>query len=430
MGFESVITSHTNALGHDRLLMIGADPALTDQLRQRYPECQLSSARTLLEGIDDLARNEVRAVLACVDPEETRLVDAVAGLRDAAGERTKVLLCCAPEAEPVARAALEAGADDYLILPFVGPELDEALGYVATPVDDQPPAVCSLTELEMVGELFGRIDGDGFGVLSRLADVVRTGLECQAVTLVVDGTAASSGGTVATPVLLEPIEHAGKQLGQISVGGRRTPYRPADVDKLRCYAKLIGQVVAAARSQRSWRQAALTDPVTGLYNRRYVHQFLDDLLERARRERFRVTVLLFDVDNFKTYNDTYGHPAGDEVIRRIGELFKAHCREYDVVTRYGGDEFCVVFWDADQPRVAGSNHPTDALAVLSRFREALKSYHCSALCNETKGAITISGGLASYPWDASTRAELIARADQALLKAKQAGKNQVFVFGS
>jgi diguanylate cyclase (GGDEF)-like protein len=425
-----VISTEGSALGHDRLLMIGGDAALTDQLRQRYPDCQLSSARTMLEGIDDLGRSEVRAVIACVDGQDARLCDVVAGLRDAAGERAKVLLCCSPETEPLARSALEAGADDYLILPFDGPELDQALGYVEDPALEDAAPAATLEELDMLGEAVDRLDRDAFGLLGRLADLVRVALQCQAVTLVVDGSAASSGGTVAAPILVEPIVRSGKTIGQVSVGGRAAPYRPADVEKLRCYAKLIGRVAAAAKQQRVWRGEALTDDMTGLYNRRYAHQFLDELLTKARTERFRVTVLLFDVDNFKTYNDTYGHAAGDEVICRVAQLFKAHCREHDVVTRYGGDEFCVIFWDADQRRVAGSEHPTDALAVLSRFREALKTYHCTPLRSETKGSLTISGGLASFPWDATTRSELIDRADQALLRAKQAGKNQVFIFGS
>jgi two-component system cell cycle response regulator len=132
---------------------------------------------------------------------------------------------------------------------------------------------------------------------------------------------------------------------------------------------------------------------------------------------------------------TYGHTAGDEIIRQVGALFKAHCREHDVVTRYGGDEFCVVFWDADSPRVAGSTHPSDALKVLSRFQEALRGHRCTAIDADhgidadAGGSLTISGGLASFPWDASTTDDLIDRADQALLQAKRAGKNRVFVFG-
>ena len=138
---------------------------------------------------------------------------------------------------------------------------------------------------------------------------------------------------------------------------------------------------------------------------------------------------MFDVDDFKSYNVTYGHAAGDEIIRHIGCLFKSHCREHDVVTRYGGDEFLVIFWDADEPRVAGSSHPTDALTVLSRFKEALRERPCEGLGDDIRGRITISGGLASFPWDASSSRELIDRADQAMLMAKKAGKNQVLVFG-
>jgi diguanylate cyclase (GGDEF)-like protein len=427
-----VISSTTDILSRDRLLAIGATAGLSDFLRQRYPNCQVTGAPSILEGIEDLSRNRARAVIAYVDETLPRLCDAVAGLREAAGSRAKVVLCCAPEAEPYIRKSVGSGADDYLVWPPDGRELDEALGYVGmtgAADDDAPGPAISFEEIQMLGDLLGSLEQDPYSFLCKLADLVRMALGSESATIVVEGTAATSGGTVVAPVLMQPIQQGGQTAGQITVGKRERAYTSTDLAKLRHYAELSARLIKAAGNQRKWRKEAMTDEVSGLYNRRYVTGFLDDLLERAREERSRVTVLLFDIDNFKSYNDEHGHHAGDDVIRLIGQLFQSHCREHDVVTRYGGDEFCVVFWDADQPRVVGSTHPSDALAVLARFQEALKSCHCESLGAEAKGCLTISGGLASFPWDATSTRELIAKADEALLRAKQGGKNRVFVFG-
>jgi len=425
-----VIRHDSDMLQRDCILAVDDGPTLSNFLRQRYPECQVRRADSFLSAIDDLGHLHVRAVVARVDGQYPQLAEAVAGLREAVGNRSKLLLCCAADAEPSVRDAAQTGhADDYLLWPLAGRELDRALGFV-DPLSSPPPrAGAGLDELAAVGDAIRHLGDDPYGLLTRLADMVRLAMGSTAASVVADGSAASSGGTVAEPVLSEPLKRGGKIIGQITLGERKESYTSADVERLRRYAELVTSLLLSAEEQRKWRRDAMTDAMSGLYNRRYVQKFLDDLLGRARVERFRVTVLLFDIDDFKTYNDTYGHVAGDEIIRQIGHLFKAHCREHDVVTRYGGDEFCVVFWDADRPRVAGSTHPADAFNVLARFQEALKTHRCSAIASDAQGRLTISGGLASFPWDASTTVELIDRADRALLRAKAAGKNRVFVFG-
>ena len=93
----------------------------------------------------------------------------------------------------------------------------------------------------------------------------------------------------------------------------------------------------------------MIDEATGLPNRRYLMQALESILAGAEAEKFRVTILLFDLDGFKHFNDTYGHTTGDQILRETSQLFRRHCRQHDIVARYAGDEFVVVFWDADSP---------------------------------------------------------------------------------
>ncbi|NOX59500.1 MAG: diguanylate cyclase [Planctomycetes bacterium] len=452
-----MISSKPNILERDRLLLIESagesaeadtasggqtDTGLADTLRDRYQNCTLVRTSSLLEGIDELAHHGARAVIVHVNDNDPQLAHAVSALREAAGKHARVLLCCPVELEPHVREVAQSGADDYLLLPIDHAELDTALGFVGTAdIAKDTPAnpTASMEELSVLSELLAQLGQDGFSNLGRLADLVRLAMGSESVTVVADGTTACSGGTVVEPVLIEQIKRGTKTIGQICVGTRALPYRSADVEKLKHYARLTSHLLDAAANQRSWRHEALTDEVSGLHNRRYALRLLNDLLKRAKKERFRVTVLLFDIDNFKSYNDSFGHAAGDEIIRTIGQLFQSHCRDHDIVTRYGGDEFCVIFWDADQPRVAGSTHPSDALSVLKRFQKELlgwqfesrkcESWKCESLRDVPPGSLTISGGLASFPWDASTAEELIAQADHALLRAKDAGKNRVLIFG-
>jgi diguanylate cyclase (GGDEF)-like protein len=150
------------------------------------------------------------------------------------------------------------------------------------------------------------------------------------------------------------------------------------------------------------------------------------LLERARENRSRVTLLLFDIDDFKKYNDTFGHASGDAIIRELIQILRACTRQYDLVARIGGDEFAVVYRDNEAPRQPNSEHPRDVLAATERFREAIRNHHWPETC-KIEGDVSISGGLATFPWDADTLESLMAKADEALLQAKSAGKNVIFM---
>jgi diguanylate cyclase (GGDEF)-like protein len=174
-------------------------------------------------------------------------------------------------------------------------------------------------------------------------------------------------------------------------------------------------------------RSALTDGLTGAYNRRFFDRFLPAAMEQARKARHDLSVLLLDVDNFKTFNDRYGHAAGDMMLNETVRLLRSSVRHADRVCRIGGDEFAVVFFEPEGPRAPGSNHPTTAQAAASRFRAAIEAHRFPRLSEEAIGRLTISGGLATFPWDGLTPQALLAKADGALLEAKRMGKNSIVI---
>ena len=198
---------------------------------------------------------------------------------------------------------------------------------------------------------------------------------------------------------------------------------------------------------RQLERLAITDDLTGLNNRRYIWEFSRQILEHAQKEKGRVTLLIFDIDNFKHYNDVYGHSVGDKILKQAAILMQRCCRAHDVVGRIGGDEFAVVFWDpvrggkrkavgrlaeGKERRSAtrpGQDHPKEVIFIANRFREELERADLHLLGPKGEGVLTISGGLSSFPRDGSTVQELFQKADRALLEAKRSGKNRIYLVG-
>lgn len=192
---------------------------------------------------------------------------------------------------------------------------------------------------------------------------------------------------------------------------------------------------------RELEKLVTQDDLTGLKNRRYIRHFLPTILNRAGMNGCQVTLLLFDIDDFKHYNDAYGHAVGDNVLRQAARLIQRCCRAQDVVARLGGDEFAVVFWntpetlkgrtetDEQDRRGKVSHHPREAIFMAERFRKEMSEALFEYLGPKGKGSLTISGGLSTYPIDAKTAEELFEKADHAMLEAKRSGKNQIYLVG-
>jgi diguanylate cyclase (GGDEF)-like protein len=159
----------------------------------------------------------------------------------------------------------------------------------------------------------------------------------------------------------------------------------------------IGTAYENARLYGMALHAADSDPVTGLYNHRAVHQRLDVEFERARTEGHSLAVIMMDLNNFKLFNDTYGHPVGDQVLKRVAEGLRADCRTIDIIGRYGGDEFVVVLPHADGEV---------ALHVAQRLRERMDREGFQRAGEKRTIPITLSFGIAVFPDDADDRHEL------------------------
>lgn len=199
----------------------------------------------------------------------------------------------------------------------------------------------------------------------------------------------------------------------------------ASADQLAPSARWLAGWFRLADQQAQLREAAFTDALTGANNRRFFDLFAARALAAAREKRHYVTILLFDIDNFKQYNDLYGHEAGDDILIEVTRLMRAALRPTDRVCRLGGDEFAVIFHDPQGPRQEGSQHPADVREIAMRFQKQVSEYKFPKLVDKTQGTLTISGGLATFPWDGQTPTELLAHADKLLLDSKKAGKNVI-----
>ncbi|MEW6182016.1 MAG: GGDEF domain-containing protein [Bacillota bacterium] len=158
------------------------------------------------------------------------------------------------------------------------------------------------------------------------------------------------------------------------------------------------------------QQLVITDPLTGVYNRRYLFERLGEEVARAKRYAIPVSVIMLDIDSFKTYNDKHGHLTGDVLLQTIAQTIRGALRQEDVVVRYGGDEFAIILTGADA---------RSAKVTAERLRNAVRSR-----------GMSISLGVVTYPQDAVVAEELLKRADFYLLAAKAGGKNQVYALES
>ncbi len=189
-------------------------------------------------------------------------------------------------------------------------------------------------------------------------------------------------------------------------------------------AAVLAEQVALAlgnlRLRESLRNQSICDALTGLFNRRYMEESLEREFSRAIRKKSSVAIVMIDLDQFKRFNDTFGHQAGDALLRAFGDLLKRSTRGQDIACRYGGEEFAIVLTDSS---LAG------ALQRIEILRQQIRLLNVE-YGGQLLGSVTVSIGVALYPDHGATTDEVISAADQALYRAKREGRDRVFAFTS
>lgn len=218
-----------------------------------------------------------------------------------------------------------------------------------------------------------------------------------------------SGTLMCAPLLAKD-----KLLGALNVS-RSEPDSFSEKD-FELFINLANQAAIAIENARLYRYA-VTDEMTRLYNHRYFQQRLDEELLRADRYENHVSLLILDVDHFKNFNDTYGHPEGDRVLKTVARLIEKSVREIDIAARYGGEEFVIIC-----PEKNGEG----SLVPAERIRNAIESFDFRISGQPVQ--ITVSLGVACYPDQAKTKSELIQKADYALYFSKESGRNRATLF--
>ena len=178
-------------------------------------------------------------------------------------------------------------------------------------------------------------------------------------------------------------------------------------------------IIENAESFETIEAMSYTDNLTGLANQRYFFKRLDEEINRARRYKRKLALIIFDIDELKNTNDKYGHLAGDELLSHMGEVLKKTIRSIDIIARYGGDEFCIIMPEADKET---------CIKFMRRLQSKIyqKQFNIESINKSIKCTVSLGGAI--FPDQAEDAKKLLFYADMALLKAKGAGRNRFFIY--
>jgi GGDEF domain-containing protein len=456
----------------ERVLLIGdANRELHNALARAVPGAQVTNVASVFDGIAELGMSgnagPYTTVVAPAEPIERRPEAAVRALRDLTGDG-RLILFGPPTMELLSRKMLQFGCDDYILLPADAGEIQQVFSAPQPPIADDgvsaepeppdavdapaspsvPPAPfekAAVSQLPLA-ELF--LDAMVEHPQEPLGAMLRKLNESLAPDMQLSYQSASSPPTPVDPQgnSQRAVSHAvraehsdsDEPVGMLSLFlAEDEPEAPARQFVGRV-AQLVGKLVTLQDRHSRLQKLAVTDELTGLYNARYFRHFLTRIIEKARQMHFPVTLLLFDIDDFKKYNDQFGHGVGDEILKQTAALMKRCTREHDLVARIGGDEFAVVFWDKEGPRQPlHADHgspwrpPQTPIQVFKRFQKLIASEEFPVLGQSGKGVLGISAGMAVFPYEGFDVAGLIKEADRRLMQiAKKCGKNTLYIVGA
>jgi diguanylate cyclase (GGDEF)-like protein len=218
-----------------------------------------------------------------------------------------------------------------------------------------------------------------------------------------------------------PVTMSGRKIGVLNVTDKSDHGTFDDVDL--SLLEIIGPQIAVALERAEWQERAtkfqlmsITDPLTGLLNRRYLEERLTEELNRSERYNYSVSCLMIDIDDFKSYNDRNGHQAGDVALKITAHSLKAALRSADVACRYGGEEFCILL-----PQTS----LTEAGVIAERMRQRVTETDYPYGKSQPLGTVSISIGVSTFAKHIDTAEKVIAAADRALYSAKNQGKNRI-----
>jgi diguanylate cyclase (GGDEF)-like protein len=221
-----------------------------------------------------------------------------------------------------------------------------------------------------------------------------------------------------------PLELENRLIGVLNLADKSNGayFTEADlvlVQTFTSHAVLMIHRAATLEKAGQFEQLAVTDPLTGLYNRRFLENRLQEEFSRSERQQQTFSIIMADLDSFKLYNDICGHLAGDDALRRTAKLMRRSARDMDIVTRYGGEEFCLI--------LPGTGKK-ESVFVGERIRRAIETESFPGESHLPLGRLTTSIGIAVFPADGITANELIHAADLALYRAKALGRNRLVLY--
>lgn len=218
-------------------------------------------------------------------------------------------------------------------------------------------------------------------------------------------------------IIAPVLDSDGVVVNYIAIKEDITAQKESDAKLRDAYTKLEEQMKEIQDLQDELREQAIRDPLTKLHNRHYLKEILSHELSRAMRERYTISFLLLDIDHFKQVNDTYGHSAGDFVLRDLADHLTEFTRTGDIVCRYGGEEFLVAFPNTNEQ---------DAFFIADRLRVSIQE--SPIYVDHHKISITISAGISEFPTHGQYEALILETADKAMYHAKRNGRNQVVLW--